>query len=98
MKVTQKWSWPIPSCSIRPVIRGYQWYMAPKTTRIGATPITMWKCATTNMVSDNGTSTTTLPRNKPVMPPLTKVTMKASAKSIGSVNWMLPFHSVSVQL
>lgn len=72
--------------------------MAPKITRIGATPITMWKCATTNMVSESGTSTTTLPRNSPVSPPLTKVTMKASANSIGGLRWMSPRHSVKIQL
>jgi hypothetical protein len=58
----------------------------------------MWKCATTNIVSDSGTSTTTLPRNSPVSPPLTKVTMKASANSIGTVRWMSPRQSVSTQL
>ena len=65
---------------------------------IGATPITMWKCATTNMVSESGTSTTTLPRKSPVSPPFRKVTMKASANSIGSVRWMSPRQSVSTQL
>jgi hypothetical protein len=72
--------------------------MAPKITMIGATPMTMWKCATTNMVSDSGTSTTTLPRKSPVSPPLRNVTMKARAKSIGMVRWMSPRHSVSTQL
>ena len=65
---------------------------------IGATPITMWKWATTNIVSERGTSTTTLPRNRPVRPPFTKVTMKPSANSIGTVRWMSPRHSVSTQL
>jgi len=64
----------------------------------GAIPITMWKCATTNIVSDSGMSTTTLPRNRPVRPPLTKVKMNAMANSIGTVRCMLPRHSVSTQL
>jgi hypothetical protein len=65
---------------------------------IGAMPITMWKCATTNIVSESGTSTTTLPRNSPDSPPLTKVMMKPSANSIGVLRWMLPRHRVSTQL
>ena len=51
-----------------------------------------------NMVSESGTSTTTLPRKSPVSPPLRKVTMKASANSIGIVRWMSPRQSVSTQL
>ena len=72
--------------------------MAPNTTRIGAIAITMWKWATTNMVSDSGRSTITLPRNSPVRPPLMKVKMKPIANSIGTFRWMLPRHSVSTQL
>ncbi len=60
--------------------------------------MTMWKWATTNMVSDSGTSTTALPRNRPVMPPFTKVTMKPMANSMGIVRWMLPRHKVRIQL
>ena len=67
-------------------------------TRIGATPITMWKWATTNIVSESGTSTTTLPRNSPVSPPFTKVTMKAEREQHRHVRWMSPRHSVSTQL
>ena len=67
-------------------------------TRIGETPITMWKCATTKYVSESGTSTITLPRKRPVIPPMTKVMTKAMANSIGTVRWMLARHSVSVQL
>jgi hypothetical protein len=67
-------------------------------TMIGATPITMWKCATTNIVSDSGTSTTTLPRNSPESPPFTKVMMNPMANSIGVLRWMLPRHRVRVQL
>ena len=64
----------------------------------GATPITIWKWATTNIVSDSGTSTTTLPRNKPVMPPFKNVMMNASENSIGMVSWILAFQRVKVQL
>ena len=72
--------------------------MAPNTTRIGAIAITMWKCATTNIVSDSGRSIVTLPRNRPVSPPLMNVKMNPIANSIGTVRWMLPRHSVSTQL
>ena len=48
-------------------------------------PITMWKWATTNMVSESGMSTETLPRNNPVMPPFRKVRMKAMQNNIGMV-------------
>ena len=72
--------------------------MAPNTTRIGAIAITMWKCATTNIVSDSGRSTVTLPRKSPVSPPLMNVKMNPIANSIGIVRWMLPRHSVRTQL
>ena len=72
--------------------------MPPNTTRIGDTPITMWKCATTKYVLDSGMSTLTLPRNSPVNPPITNVLMKAMANSIGTVRWIWPRHSVSTQL
>ena len=65
---------------------------------MGATAITMWKWATTNMVSESGTLTVTLPRNRPVNPPLMNVKMKPMANSMGTVRWMLPRHSVSTQL
>ena len=58
----------------------------------------MWKCATTNIVPDSGMSTGTLPRNRPVSPPLMNVKMKPIANSIGTVKWMSPRHSVSTQL
>ena len=72
--------------------------IAPNTTRIGDTAITIWKCATTNMVSESGRSTGTLPRNRPVNPPLINVKTKPMANSMGTVRWMFPRHSVSTQL
>ena len=72
--------------------------MAPKMTMIGATAMTMWKCATTKKVSDSGTLTVTLPRNRPVNPPWMNAKMKPMANSIGTVKWMLPCHRVSTQL
>ncbi|MNM99986.1 hypothetical protein D3C81_1125700 [compost metagenome] len=72
--------------------------MPPNTTRIGDTPITMWKCATTKYVFDSGISTLTLPRNSPVSPPMTKVLINAIANSIGTEKWMSPRHSVMTQL
>ena len=40
----------------------------------------------------------TLPKNKPVIPPFTKVTIKAKANSIGIVRLIFAFHSVMTQL
>ena len=41
---------------------------------------------TTKYVSDNGTSTVTFPKNKPVKPPFKNVTMNAKENNIGKVN------------
>ncbi len=68
------------------MILGHQWSIAPKMAMIGAAPMTVRKCATTSIVSETGTSTTTLPRNNPLSPPLAKVTMNACANSMGSVS------------
>ena len=48
--------------------------------------------------ADNGTSTITFPKNNPVIPPLTNVTINPSANNIGIVRCIFPFHRVITQL
>ena len=60
--------------------------------------MTLWKCATRNTLLWSTKSTGGTASSTPVRPPMTKVTMKPTANSIGVVNTIRPRNIVNSQL
>lgn len=95
---SQNTALPQPSCRRKPNALGNQKVMPAKAANSTPPTITLWKCATRNRLlcswkSAGGTASST-----PVMPPMTKVTMKPTAHSIGVSKRMLPPYMVKIQL
>src|ERR1035438_7654289 len=66
--------------------------------KMAATPMIMWKWPTTKYVSWKYRSSAGCPRKMPLTPPVTKSETKPSANSMAVVKWILPPHSVPIQL
>jgi len=60
--------------------------------------ITLWKCAIRNRLLCSTKSAAGTASSTPVMPPITKVTMKPTVHSIGSSKRMRPRYMVNSQL
>src|SRR5215469_10314723 len=94
----QKLSLPQNGSSLKPKALGNQKLMPANRPNTTPPMITLWKCAIRNTLLCSTKSAPGTASITPVMPPITKVTMKPTVHSTGTVKRMRPRYMVNSQL